>query len=111
MTPSSFRTKKWRSGLDPERRRALNKKAALKQLYNLGLEEFDEMLREQGSCCAICGLFFDGISKNSTPHVDHDHRTKRIRKLLCNPCNRMLGEAGDDPFRLRVAADYIEAHQ
>jgi len=42
--------------------------------------------------------------------VDHDHRTKRIRAMICPACNTALGSMKDDPKRLRRAADYLEEH-
>jgi hypothetical protein len=41
---------------------------------------------------------------------DHDHRTGDFRGWLCNSCNAALGFAKDDPWRLRLLADYLERH-
>jgi hypothetical protein len=42
--------------------------------------------------------------------VDHDHETNRVRALLHDRCNRMLGCARDNPEVLRRAAAYLEEH-
>ncbi len=55
--------------------------------------------------CEGCGEPFT----DDRPRVDHNHRTGRIRGLLCNPCNLIAGHAKDDPGRLRALADYLEA--
>jgi len=71
------------------------------------VEQYDEMLAEQGGGCAICGRApTPGISL----HVDHDHETGAIRRLLCFLCNNLLGDAGDDPALLEKAAAYLHEH-
>ena len=50
--------------------------------------------------CVICG------SKEPLV-VDHDHKTGKVRGMLCNHCNRGLGHFRDDPLLLEFAAEYI----
>jgi hypothetical protein len=52
--------------------------------------------------CVICG------DDNSRLVVDHDHKTGKIRGMLCNHCNRGIGHFRDDPVLLRFAATYVE---
>lgn len=74
----------------------------LKNKYDITPELVDGMLREQGNCCAICRLWF-----TKTPHVDHDHKTGRVRGLLCNHCNSGLGHFRDSPENLASAQAYL----
>src|SRR5437867_13162633 len=52
----------------------------------LSLAEYDALLAAQGGGCAIC----DRPPKTRRLDVDHDHRTGKVRGLLCHRCNRGL---------------------
>jgi hypothetical protein len=105
---------KWRreTPAQVERVRTYNRE---QQLARRGMTpaDFDAMLEAQGSGCMICGSTPnpEGVRAESKLHVDHDHETGATRDLLCSNCNKGLGCFGDDPERLRVAADYIERHR
>jgi Recombination endonuclease VII len=85
------------------------------------LTRYAEMFAAQKGCCAICmrpetakipGRKTKGSDSGVRDlSVDHDHETGAVRQLLCNACNHILGEAGDDAERLRAAADYIDFHR
>ena len=49
-------------------------------------EDYARMLDAQGGGCAICG----NPPRSRRLHVDHDHRTGKVRGLLCFRCNRGL---------------------
>jgi hypothetical protein len=78
-------------------------------LYGITPEQYSGMLAAQGGRCAVCRSD-QWPGKGSSPHVDHDHATGKVRALLCTNCNNGLGSFGDDPARLRAAAAYLEAH-
>jgi hypothetical protein len=67
------------------------------------------LLAAQRTCC-ICGSAFGYQVGETRPHIDHDHKTGRVRALLCNTCNIGLGSFRDNAGLLRSAADYIEHH-
>jgi hypothetical protein len=54
-----------------------------------------------GKRCAICGTHVN-------LGVDHDHKRKYRRGVLCGHCNRGLGMFRDSPDLLRLAALYLE---
>lgn len=62
------------------------------------------MLIEQEGLCAICRQPSDGRRLD----IDHDHKTDRVRGLLCRKCNLSIGKFEDDPNMLRRAAEYLE---
>ncbi len=68
------------------------------------------MLAAQGGVCAICHQpeRVEWRGKIRALNVDHDHSTGRVRGLLCNVCNHVLGAFGDDPERFRTAISYLD---
>ena len=64
-------------------------------------------LRARGAC-DICGKSENPGGRFNEFHIDHCHDSNRVRGLLCAACNTVLGLMGDDPARLRAAADYLE---
>lgn len=65
--------------------------------------EYAALLGKQGGGCAICGA----KPKSRRLSRDHDHRTRRLRGLLCHRCNRVLW-FGLNAEWCRKAADYLE---
>jgi hypothetical protein len=78
--------------------------------YGITLEQYNALLEEQGGRCAICRVDEPGGSLTKWA-VDHCHNSLKVRGLLCTACNMGIGQLGDDPARLRAAADYIERSQ
>lgn len=75
--------------------------AHLVKTYGITAEEYRELKVYQGGVCAIC-LRANGARRRLA--VDHDHKSGRVRGLLCRPCNRMLGHARDaEAFFIRAA--------
>lgn len=75
----------------------------LMRRYGIGAAEVAAMTKAQMGVCAIC----------LTPgpeHVDHDHKTGRVRAILCFNCNGGLGQFKDRPDLLRRGADYLEGN-
>lgn len=69
--------------------------------YGLSVEEYERIVARG---CSICGASEGRI------YLDHCHVTGNIRDALCQGCNSGLGMMGDDPERLRRAANYLEEH-
>lgn len=80
--------------------------------FGITLEQYEQMLEDQGGVCAVCGKTENEIHPQSKKvrnlNVDHCHQTGRVRGLLCNSCNRGIGLLNDDPAVLRQALAYLE---
>lgn len=76
--------------------------------YNISLEEVAEMMDEQKGCCAICKESLVNPEDKKSFKVDHDHNTGKVRGLLCNMCNLLLGHAYDNIETLKSAITYLE---
>ena len=73
--------------------------------YGITPEEYNELFEKQDGRCAICNTHQSELKR--TLAVDHDHITDKVRGLLCDRCNVMLGMAGDDIRRLLDAVEYL----
>ena len=77
--------------------------------YKMSIGQFSEMLARQGGACAACndsvGLGKRGIC------VDHDHKTGRVRGLLCGHCNRAIGHMRDDASIAASIVRYLLSHK
>src|SRR3990167_5363397 len=76
-----------------------------KSNYGITQKEFELLLQVQNYRCPICT-----ISLNQSSHLDHDHKTGRIRGVLCSKCNVGLGNLCDDISLLKQAQQYLEKH-
>jgi RNase P subunit RPR2 len=78
---------------------------SLKSLYNLSLENYNDMREDQMFSCLICKTHEDDLSRGL--FVDHCHETGKIRGLLCQHCNTILGMAKDNQLILQEAIKYL----
>lgn len=83
------------------------KRRNVKRDYNISLEDYYAFLEKQNNCCGACGKT---LIAGRLTHLDHDHKTGKIRGFLCSGCNSAAGFVNDDPGRLRLLAAYLERH-
>ena len=93
-----------------------SKKYKINTKYNLSMEEYNSMLKNQSYKCAnpCCDTIFDS---SNLPHIDHDHSCcdsitscgKCVRGILCGKCNRTLGAVNDNTSILHGLIEYIES--
>lgn len=77
----------------------------LKSKYGLTLAQYEAMVVKQAGRCAICQ---DELGEGRKSHVDHDHRSGRVRGILCNNCNGGLGKFRDRIDLLYSAIRYLQ---
>lgn len=66
-----------------------NRKYQLKQCYSITPDDYKHLLKLQNYECAICHRNQNEFKTKLC--VDHNHRTGKVRGLLCQRCNGCLG--------------------
>lgn len=87
------------------RGRARARREHLWRSFKMTPEQWDEMFTAQGSKCGCCGTR-EPASKRGW-HTDHDHKTKRVRGIVCHACNVMIGAARDSIEILEAGKRYL----
>lgn len=75
----------------------------LRRTYGLTQEEYQKVLDFQEGGCYGCG----NPPKTRSLHVDHSHKTKLVRGILCVHCNSALQKLRDDPEIAQNLALYL----
>lgn len=73
--------------------------------YRTTEEDYAAVLKFQGGVCAGCGE----SPRKTRLAVDHDHKTGRIRGLLCWLCNRAIGILRDNSDTATRLGKYLAA--
>ena len=90
--------------------RSKNHKQEIVRKYGVAFEWFDEQFEKQGKSCATCHKPLEWTNKQNTPHVDHCHLTNKVRGILCNRCNTVLGLCLDSKELFTNLTRYLECH-
>lgn len=91
------------------------KAAKFRVKHGMNPDDWAAMWAAQGGRCYLCGD--DLPERGRGVHVDHDHSCCPYGKscaccrrgLSCRNCNAGIGMFGDDPARMRLVADNLEA--
>lgn len=89
---------------NPDQRKVYTRNSRIRA-YGISPERYREMLEEQGNRCAICR---EGNKRAMS--IDHNHKTGKVRGLLCDVCNMSLGHIERDGF-LEKALEYIAKYK
>lgn len=78
-----------------------------KYRYGITTADYDRMFQEQSGLCKICKSSETGRKQSNHFAVDHDHKTGKVRGLLCLGCNKGLSCFKDDLQLFEKAMEYI----
>lgn len=87
-----------------DKARASVRASTLRRRYGLSVAQFESMVLEQDGKCAICRT-------DAKLNVDHCHMSGAVRKLLCTPCNTVLGFIKEDRNIALAIVDYIDKYK
>lgn len=126
--PTNFKWKKFvkikenETNIDFQRRRRLEREkispglerdCQLKREFGITLEDYNTRLKEQNFVCKICSepeITKHHVSgKLKSLAIDHCHKTGKIRGILCQRCNRVLGKIKDSVDILDKMKAYLNA--
>lgn len=87
----------------------------IKSKYGLTIEDYNLLLSDQKGKCYICGneeTSYDAKTKKvKSLSIDHNHKTGKVRGLLCSRCNALIGYAKEDIKILESAIKYINKYE
>ena len=106
----------WKGGISCNRKeydkKRYNKVERVNRLKNYGIavDDYDKMFKKQNGVCAICGKPETKISRSGVRRlsIDHNHKTGKIRGLLCCKCNIGIGSFLESVEFLLKAIKYLK---
>ena len=78
--------------------------------YGIAPGWFEQQMKLQDDACATCRKPFNWSDKQTKPHIDHCHESKKVRGILCNRCNTVLGLIEDRSTLLLSLSEYLKCH-
>ena len=83
--------------------------------YSITLDEYNELLAKQNGVCAICAreetIIDLRYGKVRCLSVDHCHASLKVRALLCQRCNHVIGAIHESPELLFKMIEYLNRHK
>lgn len=94
--------RQWRRNFDPSKRN--------ENYYRYGVtrEWYESKLKEQDEGCGMCGTKDSGTGHRF--HIDHNHKTGKVRGVLCYRCNIFLAHFEHDIRRPELALAYLKKY-
>jgi Autographiviridae endonuclease VII len=73
----------------------------LLNVFGITIQERDDIFARSGGLCAICG-------ERKATHLDHCHKTGKLRGGLCHRCNAGIGMLDDNTETTLKAYEYLK---
>ena len=85
----------------------------LRHFFQMELEDYDALHAKQAGLCAICGKPERVVKRGRIERlaVDHDHKSGKVRELLCGHCNKAIGLFYEDTDIMARAIHYLKRHR
>lgn len=74
--------------------------------FKITREEYDALHERARGLCEICGT--DKSADNRPLGIDHCHESGKIRGILCNKCNWLIGASRENVDILNKAIGYLQ---
>ena len=84
------------------------RKLHLEKKYGMTIEQYNQLLIDQDYRCSICKIHQNESKKQF--NVDHDHKTGKIRGLLCNLCSVPVA-VFSKPELMKLIAQYLQVQK
>ena len=84
--------------------KACSSKASTASRYGMTVSELADFRDFHKNICAIC-------LSDTNLVIDHDHKTGKIRGLLCQNCNSAIGKFKESPDIMLKAIEYVKNSQ
>lgn len=69
-------------------------------------DKYQSMLKEQNNACEICKT----KDHMRALHIDHCHKSGKVRGLLCHNCNLTLGRMNESVELFQAVISYLNKH-
>lgn len=84
---------------------------SIKYRFNISKEQYIAECKKRNNKCDICGTKCKTLSEKVERHekfqIDHDHKTGKIRGLLCHGCNLSLGRIKNFELFINNVKNYL----
>ncbi len=94
---------------------SMDRERNYKRFFGITIEIYEQKFKNQNGKCAICSdeeTSVDGKTGSIRRlAIDHCHKSKGIRELLCWRCNSTLGNVNDDIKLLHEMINYLIKHK